>query len=158
DDYYARKFARLVELLNGIDEGEGKLLDNTAAVWFQEMSDGNQHNLNNLPIVQVGSAGGYFKTGWAVNVDDGSAELSRGHSEEGCLTPIEDTEAGTGTNPALANAPINKYFCGLMNALGVKAGADGFPALGGSAEVTKFGMYDKTEDFVGGGNNPPMIH
>ncbi len=45
-----------------------------------------------------------------------------------------------------------------MNALGVKAGADGFPAVGGSAEVTKYGMYDKTEDFVGGGTNPPMIH
>jgi hypothetical protein len=25
----------------------------------------------------------------------------------------------TGTDPALANAPINKYYCNLMNALGV---------------------------------------
>ena len=37
-----------------------------------------------------------------------------------------------------------------MNALGVKAGDDGFPAMGGSAEVTKFGYSDKTEDFIGG--------
>ena len=29
---------------------------------------------------------------------------------------------------------------------------------GGSEAVTKFGMYDRTEDFVGGGTNPPMIH
>ncbi len=158
DDFYARKFAHLVDLLDGIDEGDGKVLDNTAAVWFQELSDGNQHNLNNLPIVQVGSAGGYFKTGWAVNVEDGSADLSPGHSEDGCTNDIMDAEAGTGTNPSFANAPINKYFYNLMNALGVKAGADGFPLQGGSAEVTRFGMYDKTEDFVGGGTNPPAIH
>ena len=63
-----------------------------------------------------------------------------------------------GTDPALANAPINKYYCNLMNALGVKAGVDGFPAAAGNAEVSKFGMYDKTEDFIGGGSNPPTIH
>jgi hypothetical protein len=45
-----------------------------------------------------------------------------------------------------------------MNALGVKAGPDGFPAPGGTFEVTKFGMYDRTEDFIGGGTNPPTIH
>ncbi|WP_437596388.1 hypothetical protein [Sorangium sp. So ce590] len=46
----------------------------------------------------------------------------------------------------------------MMNALGVKAGADGFPARGGSEPVTHFGMYDRTEDFIGGGINPPTIH
>lgn len=163
DDFYARKFARLVEMLNSFDEGSGKVLDNTATVWFQEQSDGAAHNLNNLPIVQAGGAGGYFKTGWAVNVDDGSATLSTGNSQAFCTGAeademINGTQLKTGTDPALANAPINKYFCNLMNALGVKAGADGFPALGGAAEVTRFGMYDKTQDFIGGGTNPPTIH
>ncbi|WP_437534857.1 DUF1552 domain-containing protein [Sorangium sp. So ce726] len=159
DDYYARKFAYLVGVLNEVVEGDGRLLDNTAAVWFPEMSDGNAHNLNNLPIVQVGSAGGYFKTGCAVNVDDGSATLTQGASEHFCSnTPSTDQVVSTGTDPALANAPINKYYCNLMNALGVKAGEDGFPKLGGSGEVTHFGMYDRTEDFVGGGTNPARIH
>ena len=40
---------------------------------------------------------------------------------------------------------------------GVKAGADGFPAVGGKEEVTKFGRYDRTEDFVGGGTKPANI-
>ncbi len=162
DDFYARKFAHLIEQLNTFEEGDGKLLDNTAAVWFQEMSDGAAHNLNNLPIVQVGSAGGYFKTGWAVNVDGGSPNLTNGNSEAACTdstsATINGTAGLTGTDPALANAPINKYYCNLMNALGVKAGADGFPALGGSAEVSRFGMYDKTEDFIHGGTNPPKIN
>jgi hypothetical protein len=162
DDYYARKFAYLVGLLHGIQEGDGTVLDNSAAVWFQEMSDGNAHNLNNLPIIQAGSAAGYFKTGWTVNVDDGSPALTTGNSESTC-TPdtsnmVNGTTQSTGTPATVANAPINKYYYNLMNALGVKAGDDGFPLKGGSAEVTKFGMYDKTEDFIGGGTNPPLIH
>jgi hypothetical protein len=162
DDYYTRKFAHLVELLNSIDEGDGKVLDNSAAVWFQDVSDGCARNLNNLPIVQVGSLGGYFKTGWAINVEDGSPDLSRGNSEAQCTGDTTDEfnalTQETGTDPKLANAPINKYYCNLMNALGVKAAEDGFPAPGGAAEVTKFGMYDRTEDFVHGGTNPPTIH
>ena len=71
---------------------------------------------------------------------------------------IDGISQSTGTDPKLANAPINKYYCNLMNAFGVKAGADGFPAKGGMADVSKFGMYDKTEDFVGGGTKPPTIH
>jgi hypothetical protein len=162
DDYYSKKFAHLVDLFNSIDDGDGTLLDSSAAVWLQEVSDGAALNLNNLPIVQVGSLGGYFKTGWAVNVEDGRADLTTGNSEAFCTDDSNDmvnmlTQA-TGTDPSLANAPINKYYCNLMNALGVKAGADGFAAVDGTAEVTKFGMYDKTEDFIGGGTNPPIIH
>jgi hypothetical protein len=160
DDYHARKFAQLVQQLDGIAEGDGKVLDNTAAIWFQEMSDGNAHNLNNLPIVQVGSCGGYFKTGYAVNVDDAAPDLSVGNSEQPCSAAPTDpvTTTGTGTDPTLANAPINKYYVSLMNALGVKAGADGFPLLGGSEPVTRYGRYDRTEDFIGGGTNPPLLH
>ncbi|HEV8551086.1 MAG TPA: DUF1552 domain-containing protein [Polyangiaceae bacterium] len=164
DRFYAQKFAHLVALLDGIPEGEATLLDNTATVWFQEMSDGCAHNLNNLPIVQAGSAGGYFKTGWTVNVDSartGAADLTTGNSEVVCNGASEQvvaTTQATGTDPTVANAPINKYFCSLMNALGVKAGADGFPLVGGTAEVTHYGRYDKTEDFIGGEVNPPTLH
>jgi hypothetical protein len=37
-----------------------------------------------------------------------------------------------------------------MNALGVKGDANGYPAKGGSAEVTTFGYSDLTTDFIGG--------
>jgi hypothetical protein len=164
DRYYAQKFANLVGQLDAMYEGEGTLLDSCAAVWFQEVADGLAHNHNNLPIVQAGGGGGYFKTGWSINVEGGSPDLPRGESERFCADPADTSTSftsaaqETGTDPAYGNAPINKYFCNLMNMLGVKAGEDGFPLAGGEAEVTKFGMYDKTEDFVGGGTNPPMIH
>jgi hypothetical protein len=151
----------VVVVFNWAAHGHGKVLDNCAAVWVQEMSDGNAHNLNNIPIVQVGSAGGYFKTGWAVNVDDGSPTLSPGRSESLCVDgapqQVNGTTQSTGTEANLANAPINKYYVNLMNALGVKAGADGYPAEGGTAEVTKYGRYDRTEDFIGGGSKPANI-
>lgn len=160
DRFYAEKFAHLIGQLDGIEEGNGTVLDNSVAVWFQEDSDGNAHNLNNIPIVQAGSGGGYFKTGQTINVDGGDASLTRGNSVGQCenggnISFNEVTSSGT---PAqYANAPINKYYVNLMNALGVKAGSDGFPAEGGTAEVTHFGMYDRSEDFIGGGSNPPNI-
>jgi hypothetical protein len=165
DAYHARKFAHLVTQLDSVNDGDGTLLDTSAAVWFQEMSDGIAHNLNNLPIVQAGGASGYFKTGVSVNVADGDPALTRGNSELWCtdaassmVSSTEISDQLSGTPAELASAPINKYFCNLMNALGVKAGEDGFPLLGGQAEVTHYGMYDKTEDFIGGGTNPPTIH
>lgn len=158
DAFYTQKFANLVGMLDSMAEGDGTVLDNTATVWFNEMSDGNAHNLNNLPILQAGSAGGYFKTGSIINLDPaspGAADMSNGQSMSACTDGtsnqmINGTSQSTGTEPDVANAPINKYFYNLMNAMGVKADADGYPARGGSAEVTKFGYSDRTEDFIGG--------
>jgi hypothetical protein len=160
DSFYARKFAYLLGRLSELTDDSGTLLDQLATVWFQEVSDGAARNLNNLPILQAGSCNGYFKTGWAINVEDGADDLTRGNSEDGCADG-EDFDASmklTGTDRSIANAPINKYFCNLMNALGVKAGEDGFPLASGTEEVRCFGRYDKTEDFIGGDVNPPMIH
>jgi hypothetical protein len=157
DKYYVSKFAKLVGMLDGIKNGDGSsLLDSTATVWFNEMSDGNAHNLNNLPIIQAGSAGGYFKTGWTVNVDTantGAATLTQGNSESQCANDTgmaNGISQGTGTPATAANAPINKYFYNLMNAMGVKADSTGFPKKGGTAEVSKFGYSDTTSDFNGG--------
>jgi hypothetical protein len=149
DKFYAQQFAFLVKQLDSITEGDATLLDNTATVWFQEMSDGNSHNLNNLPILQAGSCGGYFKTGWTVNVEGAKTDLTVGHSDDDCKdgqSPFQTLDS-LGTPPDQATMPINKYFCNLMNAIGVKAGADGFPTKGGTQEVTHYGKYDDTTLF-----------
>jgi len=149
DKWYAQQFAYLVGRLDSVMEGDRKLLDNTATVWLNEHSDGNSHNLNNLPILQAGSCGDYFKVGQAVNVEGGKADLSQGNSDKDCVggqTPSATLDAW-GTPPDVATQPINKYFCNLMNAIGVKAGADGHPAKGGTEPVIKFGKYDDTKLF-----------
>jgi hypothetical protein len=155
DKYYASKFAKLATMLDGIKNGDGStMLDNTAAVWFNEFSDGLAGNTNNMPIIQAGSCGGVFKNGWAVNVWDGSSNLTQGDSEAQCGPGSNGMTNGldgqTGTDPSIANAPINKYFYNLMNAMGVKGDSQGFPLKGGTAEVSQFGYSDLTTDFNGG--------
>jgi len=158
DAYYAQKFANLVRMLDGISEGDGTVLDNTVAVWLNECSDGAAHNLNNAPIIQAGSGGGYFKTGKTVHLDPESGAtpqdmLGRSLSQctEDTTDMIDGVGKGTGTDPRFGNAPINKYFCNIMNAMGLQADARGYPTKdGGNPEVTHFGYSDKTQDFAGG--------
>jgi hypothetical protein len=160
DKFHAEKFAYLVKQLDSINEGDGTLLDNCAAVWTNELSDGNAHNLNNMPIIVAGSCGGYFKTGQAVNVDGGASDLDRGNSYGPCdgggQIPTNNVTI-TGSSPSIANAPINKFYCNLMNAIGVKADASGFPTEGGTEEVTHFGTFDDSSDFVNADTNPARI-
>jgi len=148
DVFYAQQFAYLVGKLDSFQEGDGTLLDNTATVWFQEMSDGDSHNLNNLPILQAGGCGGSFKTGWAINVEGGRTDLTAGNSDGDCrdgntLPNLDDA----GTPPDQATMPINKYYCNLMNGIGVMADATGFPVKGGTEPVTCYGKYDDTTLF-----------
>lgn len=168
DQWYAQQFANLVGKLDSFMENTGTVLDNSATVWFQEMSDGDAHNLNNLPILQAGSCGGYFKTGWAIDVENTSgkdtggtpnAALSVGNSDADCVNGSTVSNLmNAGTLPtSTATQPINKYFCNLMNAVGVKADSTGFPVIGGTQPVTHFGKYDDTTLFTGGGSMPSTI-
>jgi hypothetical protein len=160
DKWYAQQFASLVGKLDSVVEGAdgSTILDNSATVWFQEMSDGDSHNLNNLPILQAGSCGGYFKTGWAINVENATTNMSVGNSDGDCVngSTLSNLDSA-GTDAKTATQPINKYFCNLMNAIGVKADSTGFPAKGGTAPVTRYGMYDDSKLFKGGGTNAASI-
>jgi len=159
DSYYASKFGSLVKYLDSIPEGDGKtVLDNSVAFWLNELSDGNAHNMNNTPLIQAGSGGGYFKQGKIINLDTtsgGTATNFLGRSLSQCVdgntTMANGVNQGTGTESKYGNMPINKYFCNVMTAMGMKADASGFPAKGGpGSEVTHYGYSDKTEDFAGG--------
>ena len=156
DTYYAQKFANLIGYLDSIPEGGGTVLDNSVVTWMNEMSDGNAHNLNNSPIIQAGSGGGYFKTGQVINLDPAmTADVHLGRSLSQCYmgntTTANGVNQGTGTDAKYGNMPVNKYFCNIMNAMGMKADANGFPAKGGPAsEITHFGYSDNTVDFTGG--------
>jgi hypothetical protein len=59
---HAEIFAYLIEALARYADGEGTLLDNTAAVWVSELATG-PHDLDRIPIVMAGSCGGTFRTG-----------------------------------------------------------------------------------------------
>ena len=137
DRWYAKKYAKLVGLLDSIGEGGGKLLDNTATVWLPELSDGAAHNLNNLPIVVAGSCGGYLKQGEVVQLE--TAKPDAGKSDSTCQT----TGGAIGfTGSSGGNVPINKFYVTLMNALGMRQST--------GAKIDKFGMFDTDADFKNG--------
>lgn len=149
DRWNADRFAYLLNRLDGFEETSGTLLDNSATVWTMVYADGALHTNNNLPILHAGSCGGYFKTGQAINVEDGSADLTPGNSSGICAdgqTTYDRADFGTPSD--IANVPLNKYFYNLMNAIGVRAGADGFPAIGGSEKVSRFGWSDDPQQFA----------
>lgn len=68
--WYASKFARILDLMKQIPEGDGTLLDNTAVVWVNELGKGNSHTRNDMPFIIAGSCGGYFNTGRYLNYSD----------------------------------------------------------------------------------------
>jgi hypothetical protein len=159
DSWYASLFARLVGRLDMFSEGSGTLLDNTATVWIQEMSDGDSHNLNNLPILQAGNCSGYFKTGWAVNVENANPTMSPGASSTDCANGSTAANLDSvGTPSGTATMPINKYFCNLLNAIGAQADSTGYAAPGATGgKVSKFGKYDNTTYFSDGGTRASVI-
>lgn len=63
DTWFAQKFAYLLMKLDAIPEGNGTMLDNTAVIWLNELSQGNTHSHEDMPFVIAGSAGGKLDVG-----------------------------------------------------------------------------------------------
>ncbi len=62
--WYATQFAYLLQQLDAVQESDGStLLDNCAVMWINELSKGNVHSHQPLPVVIAGSLGGAFKSG-----------------------------------------------------------------------------------------------
>lgn len=61
--FHLTQFARFVEKLKSIPEGDGTLLDNCMIVYGSGIGDGNAHNHDNLPILLAGRGGGHFAPG-----------------------------------------------------------------------------------------------
>jgi len=65
--FYATELAKLCQALEDIPEGDGTMLDNTAVLWAHEQADGATHRRRDLPYLLVGSCGGAFRTGRAID-------------------------------------------------------------------------------------------
>jgi hypothetical protein len=59
--HYAQLFANFLEKLQGMQEGDGSVLDNSLIFYGAGMSDGQAHSPYPLPLVSVGRAGGRIK-------------------------------------------------------------------------------------------------
>lgn len=64
DTWEVQQFANLLQMLDDVEDvGGGTLLDNSLVFFSSEISDGNAHNHNDMPILLAGSAGGEIQTG-----------------------------------------------------------------------------------------------
>jgi hypothetical protein len=61
--YHVGLFAHFLEKLRATPDGDGTLLDHSLVLYGSGMSDGNQHNHTDLPIVLAGGASGRMKGG-----------------------------------------------------------------------------------------------
>ncbi len=61
--YHMQQFAKWVEKLKAVREGERTLLDNSMIVYGAGLSDGNRHLHDDLPTLIAGRAGGAIKSG-----------------------------------------------------------------------------------------------
>ena len=66
DAWLYSNVANLVKQLDDTVEGSGTMLDNSLVVVGNGQEDGGSHRVSPIPFMLIGSAGGYFKTGRAV--------------------------------------------------------------------------------------------
>ena len=63
DVYHMELFARFLAKMQATPEGDGSLLDHALLMYGAGLSDGDQHSMQNLPIVLVGGGRGALKGG-----------------------------------------------------------------------------------------------
>jgi len=63
DRWTMRQYTLLLDLLDSYEEGDGTVLDNSAVVFTNSLSDGYIHSQGDLPFIVAGSAGGVLKRG-----------------------------------------------------------------------------------------------
>lgn len=61
--YHAQQFAKLVERMKRIPDGDGSLLDHSMISYGSAMGDGNRHDHNHIPLVIAGRANGKLQPG-----------------------------------------------------------------------------------------------
>jgi Protein of unknown function (DUF1552) len=61
--WHVSQFARLLQKLKAMKEGEGTVLDNSLLLFGSGLRDGNAHDPHNLPVILAGRGGGSIPTG-----------------------------------------------------------------------------------------------
>jgi hypothetical protein len=73
NQWYATQVASLITSLKSVKEGSGTMFDNTIVFWCNELGIGNNHSHTKLPLlIAAGKSTGYFKTGQAVTMPNGT--------------------------------------------------------------------------------------
>jgi hypothetical protein len=69
NQWHVARFARMLEKMKTVSEGDGTLLDNSMIMFGSSFSDGNRHDPDNLPILLAGRAAGAIQPGRHIAAD-----------------------------------------------------------------------------------------
>lgn len=67
NQWLVSQFVYLAQRLDAATDTGGTVLDNSALLFFSELSDGDSHSNQNIPLLLLGSAGGALSTGQLVS-------------------------------------------------------------------------------------------
>jgi len=70
--WYAEQFSSFVQMLAAVPEGDGTMLDNTIVLWGNELSKGNSHQIDPIPLVMAGGRNLGINTGQFLTFEDGT--------------------------------------------------------------------------------------
>ncbi len=74
--YHATLFGYFLEKLASTPDGEGSLLDHVIALYGSAISEGNRHDIRNLPILLAGGGAGQLASGRHIKYADGTQRLT----------------------------------------------------------------------------------
>lgn len=69
DTWEMEQLAYLLGRMKSVEEPGGSLLDNSVVLLSSEISDGDRHNHNNMPVIVAGRGGGAIAAGRHVRYD-----------------------------------------------------------------------------------------
>jgi len=102
--WHVEQYAYLLGKLQGVQEGESNVLDNSMILFGSAWSDGNSHNPHKMPLVLAGRAGGRISTGQhLVSGDDTAAANLYVSMLDAFGTPVERFADSTGPLAGLLN-------------------------------------------------------
>lgn len=115
DVWHQKRYARLLQRLDSYVEADGKtVLDNSAILYSNELSDGKAHSFIDLPYILAGSAGGALRQGEYVRLAEARSDQA---------------------------APHNKLLNTLINVMGVQSDWFGLPQ-GEGGDTMQGGVYE----------------
>lgn len=114
DTWYMTQLASLAKQLDETLEESGTALDNSVIVLANNMNEGAGHDVTKIPVVIVGSGGGYLKTGRAVRLGNWVGK------------------SGTYWRMGDSGVPHNKLLATILNALDVPTTGIGPAAYAGT--------------------------
>ncbi len=102
--WYAEQLAYFLAKLDSYSEGDRTLLDNTLVLWATEIGESTRHDLELMPYVFAGSAGGAIKAGRLLDfsqkpADNNKMLVSIAHA-------LGDTELTSFGDPSGASGPL----------------------------------------------------